>query len=273
MPELSIRSILKSSSNDIYVGYLNLDDLSDLPDHPRIKLIDLNEMPDKTLFTASGESYLDFTAPDFYRLVQYKWVLLQHVASLDFEYIIFSDFDVYWNQDPVLDIAKVFEKYTEIDFQIQTYTSDPSFQELCMGFVAIRNCSRTLLDLDTLKHLHADMLLANPKTGDDDVISSHYKNELNFRSRVLTLPQSTFPTGNLINNFKKMNSFPGLVPYRPYIFHANFVIGSAKKIRLLETFIYNSQFGNTRFSLIRRVELLIYLLIRRVGHSINRLFK
>ena len=94
-----------------------------------------------------------------------------------------------------------------------------------------------------------------------------------FRDRVRTLPQSTFPTGNMINNFSRRNQFPGLVPYQPYIFHANFVIGNSKKIGLLRTFIYNSQFGNRNSKRMRRLQTLVYLLIRRMGFSIKKLSK
>jgi hypothetical protein len=273
MPEISLKSILQSSTNDIYIGYLNIEDLSDLPNNSRITLIDLNETTNGKTFISSESGYVDFTTPNFYALVQYKWVLLKKVAARGFKYTIFSDFDVFWNQDPTSVITAVFEKYPEVDFQIQTYTSDPSFDQLCMGFVSIRNSPKTLEDLSNLQDLHANMSNADEKTGDDNVISLHYKENKEFRNRVRTLPQSTFPTGNMINIFARKNQFPGLVPYQPYIFHANFVIGNAKKIGLLRTFIYNSQFGHKEFWAFRRWQVVIYLVVRRVGFSVKKLIK
>ena len=265
LPRVAIESILRCTTNSIFIGFMNTSDVEHIPENPRINKIQLSGRELISPLTSRQEKYVDFSVPEFYNLVQYKWVLLQEVSKLDFKSILFTDFDVFWNKDPISEIEGVFDAFPEIDIQIQTYTSDPSNEQLCMGFVAFRNIPKLSFDLKSLRELHAQLLLQNRMTGDDDVITRLFHSDSNFRKRVFRLPQSTFPTGNLINVFSKRNSFPGLVPFEPFVFHANFVIGSKKKILLLNTFIYNSQFGQKRFKFIMTLVVKARLLIRRCG--------
>ena len=244
MPELALNSILRSTNNQILVGYMKSSDLSDLPRDPRITVCDLSNKASNQI-VLDALDYVDFSQEQFYQLVRYKWVLLEYANTLDFDTIIFSDFDVYWNRSPVDALNKVFLNNPETRLQIQTYTSDPSNEQLCMGFVAFKNGSEFSNLVSELAEIHRVSLMQNQFTGDDNVISDYYRNNAAFRQQVRLLPQSTFPTGNLINMYSKKNLFPGLVPYNPYIFHANFVIGSPKKVKLLKTFIYVSQYGES----------------------------
>jgi len=273
MPKLAIDSILSCTTNLIYIGYLHPSDIEDIPNNPRIIRVRLTGTELSTVSPTEGEKYVDFSAPEFYKLVQYKWVLLQAISALGFDSIVFTDFDVYWNKNPISALEQVFTTFPDVDIQIQTYTSNPAKEQLCMGFVAFRNTDRLKLDIQQLKNLHAKQLLGNPTTGDDDVISSLFHSDANFRTRVFKLPQSTFPTGNLINAFSRKNLFPGLIPFEPYIFHANFVVGRKKKVLLLETFIAGSQFRKIGTNLARRLNIKFRLSIRRIGVRFNRLVK
>ena len=270
MPELVLNSILRATADQILVGYLKKSDLSELPRDPRITFVDLSERVSNEILLGASE-YVDFSQQQFYQLVQYKWVLLKYAQSLDFDTIIFSDFDVYWNRSPVDALNKVFLNNPETRLQIQTYTSDPSNQQLCMGFVAFKNGPELSNLVSKLAEIHRVSLMQNQFTGDDDVISDYYMNNVAFRQQVCLLPQTTFPTGNLINLYSKKNFFPGLVPYNPYIFHANFVVGSSKKVKLLKTFIYAGQYGEV--NAIRTQRIMVSLAILRCGVFVKKLFK
>jgi hypothetical protein len=270
MPKLALDSILRSTSDQILVGYLKESDLSELPSDPRITFVDLSNKVSGEILLGASE-YVDFSQEQFYQLVQYKWVLLKYAQSLDFDTIIFSDFDVYWNRSPVDALNSVFLNDPETRLQIQTYTSDPSNEQLCMGFVAFRTGSELSNLVSKLAEIHRNSLMQNPFTGDDDVISDYYRNNAVFRQQVRLLPQSTFPTGNLINLYSKKNFFPGLVPYNPYIFHANFVVGSSKKVKLLKAFIYGGQYGQV--SSTGTLRIMMSLAVLRYGVFVKRLFK
>lgn len=262
MPEIALNSILKSTSEDILIGYINEADIVDLPKSSRITCVNLLELRSIDGVNGSAE-YVDFSQEIFYKLVQYKWVLLDYAKKMNFGTIVFSDFDVYWNKSPIPQLNETFSKFSEINIQIQTYTSVPSNEQLCMGFVAFRNDVSKDNLFNSLSELHRKALLMNPFTGDDNVISDVYNSDLNFRGQCKLLPQSTFPTGNLVNMYARKNLFPGLIPYEPFIFHANFVVGSKKKVLLLKTFIFKGQFGSD--SILQRILIGFPLIIRRLG--------
>jgi hypothetical protein len=270
MPHLSLNSILKSTSENILVGYIRESDVSELSRDSRISYVDISSMA-SIEGALNSSRYVDFSQEQFYQLVQYKWVLLEYAATLDFTTIIFSDFDVYWNRSPIAAMNTVFSENPQVIVQIQTYTSSPDKEELCMGFVAFKNGSEFKNLVTSLAEIHRVSLMHKAFTGDDNVISDYYRENESFRGQVRLLPQSTFPTGNLINAYAKKNYFPGLVPYEPFIFHANFVVGSSKKIKLLKTFIYGSQFGEENAR--ETVRLKLSLIILRTGVFVKRLFK
>lgn len=268
MPRIALESILKSTQENILIGYIDLADVIDLPISARITYVDLLTTRSIDGVNASSK-YIDFSQENFYKLVQYKWVLLEYAHTLKFDTIIFSDFDVYWHRSPITQLNETFSSFPEINIQIQTYTSEPANEKLCMGFVAFRNSLSTEGLFQRMSDLHSKALLLNPYTGDDNVISDVYNSDIDFRNQCRLLPQSTFPTGNLINTFARKNLFPGLIPYEPFIFHANFVVGSTKKIQLLRTFIFQSQFGSAARH--QRIMMRVHLSIRRVGVFIKKL--
>jgi hypothetical protein len=114
---------------------------------------------------------------------------------------------------------------------IQHFSWVPGQPQLCMGFVSFRTGSYFDQLIANASDLHARMLRANPRTGDDDVITELYHSK-GFPAEIQLLPQSTFPVGNLLNLFSKRDEFPGLQPFEPYIFHGNFVVGLRKKLLL-----------------------------------------
>ena len=75
MPQLVLNSILKSTSENILVGYIRESDVSELSRDSRISYVDLSSMADIEV-TLNSSRYVDFSQEQFYQLVQYKWVLL-----------------------------------------------------------------------------------------------------------------------------------------------------------------------------------------------------
>ena len=268
MPGIALKSILNSTAENILIGYLNETDILDLPKSTRVTYVDLLALRSIDGVNPTSK-YVDFSQEDFYKLVQYKWVLLKYAMTLKFETVVFSDFDVYWHKSPIAQLNETFISFPEINIQIQTYTSEPAIEKLCMGFVAIRNNPSVESLLQRMADLHSKALQLIPFTGDDNIISDVYNSDVDFRNQCRLLPQSTFPTGNLINTFSSRNLFPGLIPYEPFIFHANFVVGSKKKVQLLRTFIFQTQFGSALKY--QRIITRFQLLIRRVGVFIKKL--
>ena len=141
------------------------------------------------------------------------------------------DLYVLWIQNPIPSIQKLLNENDYI-IAIQDFTKDVASPNLCMGFVAIKNSPKSFDLLREASILHAHMLAENSKVGDDDVITEMY-GMAKWRELFFLLPQATFPVGNLANLFSGRNLYPGLSFSKPFIFHANYVIGNRRKIEFM----------------------------------------
>jgi hypothetical protein len=276
LPSLAINSVLLNSDQRVIVGYVSRSDISALPQNDRVSYLDLSDEA-KTLKIDSGEkAYQSFDQDSFFSLVRLKWAMLEKlIRDNDFSYLIYNDVDVLWIQDPTQVIEDSFNSIAHSEVLIQNFTSDPSQPNLCMGFVVFRNSAESLKIIQECSSMHTLLLKSNPRTGDDDVISKYYRDH-SFSSAILQLPQGLFPVGNFANLFSRKNLFPGLTPFRPYIFHANFVVGIKKKIQLsflmLNIFSPNQHISPSRIVLLK-IELVLrgrYLSLR---NQVRRLIK
>lgn len=276
LPSLAINSVLLNSSQDVIVGYVSKSDIISLPRSERVSYLDLSDAA-KTLGVDAGErEYQSFDQNTFFSLVRLKWAMLEELMqNNNYVYLIYNDVDVLWIQDPTKVIEDSFRVVAQSEVLIQNFTSDPSQPNLCMGFVAFRNSNKSIAIIQECASMHNLLLENNPRTGDDDVISKYYQDHF-FPSTILQLPQGLFPVGNFANLFSKKNFFPGLTPFKPYIFHANFVVGMKKKIQLsyliLNIYSPYQQMTAFRFTLLK-IELILkgnYLTLRKI---VRRLVK
>jgi hypothetical protein len=273
LPSLAITSVLLNSTQNVVVGYVSISDVSALPQSERISYLDLSDSA-KTLNIDAGEgTYQSFDQDIFFSLVRLKWAMLEKLMqNKNYNYLIYNDVDVLWIHDPTKVIEDSFDAIPEVEILIQNFTSDPSQPNLCMGFVAFRNSDQSVKIIQDCAELHNLLLESNPRTGDDDVISKYYRDN-SFTSTILQLPQGLFPVGNFANLFSRKNFFPGLTPFKPYIFHANFVVGMKKKIQLsylvMQTFSHERQVTKFRIAKIK-IELYFrskYLVARRLARK------
>jgi hypothetical protein len=228
-----LESILQNSDSRICIGYIKSEDIDFLPKDDRITYMDLSNQARTLGLDLSSTTYVDYTKSEFFKLVQLKWDLLLGCLKLEnCRWVIYSDFDVIWLRDATKPIVDSFNKMGEIEIMIQNNSFDPSNRSLCMGFVGIRQSSKLIASLEDLKTRHRLALEKDPYIGDDGVISDFLlggSSGINF----LELPQGGFPTGNYANLLSRHNVFPGLSAPKPFIFHANYVIGERKKTLLL----------------------------------------
>ena len=249
LSELAILSVLENTSLPVAVGYLNESDLPAVAQDSRVKKIPLSEEVNK-LFEKeiSQGTYQDFSKDDFFTLVQAKWILFQKLLSAGYSEIFYSDVDVVWIKNPVTEILDFFSKAQEVHWLIQSFTTSPEEPKLCMGFAAFRNTEIVKSFIDLCAEEHALGLKSNPRLGDDEVISA-LNQKLGFPTWIKELPQATFPVGSMLNLFSKRNLYPGLSGPKPYIFHANYVVGLENKILLLKLFLHSMKIKNLNFTL------------------------
>ena len=263
LPEIAINSLRAISNSAIYVGFIDETDIEDIPKLPGITYVKLTQ---RDSFTGS-KVYQDFTQTDFYSLVQYKWVLLQKVLETSgASVVVYVDLDVLWIKNPLPSIESVLGGKNYI-LAIQDFTKDISSPNLCMGFVAIKNCLESHNFLSEASVLHAQMLEENDKVGDDDVVTKMFEID-KWKGSFFLLPQSTFPVGNLANLYSPKNLYPGLSFPKPYIFHTNYVIGNQRKVDFMR--LMAKQFGvPTNFGKLDSLKLDFLLKLKRFKNNIS----
>ncbi len=256
MPRISIGSILATTSQPIYLGFVNPYDVEEFKDNPRVILVDLSEEYRMLDLYIDGHSYTGWTNDVFFRIVQLKWSLLNRVLQLDFDFVIYSDLDVIWQLDAYLEMSRSFMARPDISIQIQSFTRNLDQPRLCMGFVAFRNDVNSRDFIRESARRHRRELQIDPRVGDDDIATLLY-NEYKFPTWVHELPQTTFPVGVSLNLFRGKPIFPGLISQEPFIFHANFVVGLRNKILLMKVFLNKEQrkFLRANFTLLEVVVL------------------
>jgi hypothetical protein len=265
LPQIAIESAFNTTSGDICIGYLRKEDLPKLPSSPRIKYAQLDLLGFES---DSTQTYQSFSEDSFYQIVQYKWSLLNHVLQLDYQYVIYSDTDVFWNLDPIQEIEATFALLSKVNVQIQSFTDSLNQPRLCMGFVAFRNNDETRDFIHLCKERHKSDALQMEKVGDDDVVTRLYV-EMERPNSIIELPQTTFPVGRMIKLFALNSLYPGLASPTPYIFHANYVIGLKNKILLIRIFIakYSQSSHRKQLSFVSYVA----LILKHFRHLLTRI--
>lgn len=257
MPEIAIKSILATCEEKILIGYREYSDVEVFDNIERITLIDLSEDFQTLDIHDSDKNYSGWSKVVFFQIVQLKWFLFQKAFKLGFDFVIYSDLDVIWIENAFKEVQKTFSKRNVIDLQIQSFTRSSDEPHLCMGFVAMRNSENIMKFVELAKVRHREELLRNPRIGDDDIATLLYR-EMDFPSWVLELPQTSFPVGATFGLFSNRATFPGLRSKRPFIFHANYVVGLNNKILMLKSFLgrdlrrrYGAQFSLLEYSILK----------------------
>jgi hypothetical protein len=264
---IAIQSTLDRTNAPIFIGILDENDAANLPQSPRIQYVKLDLITGDAISGSTSE-YQDFSTDSFYQIVQYKWQLLLKLMELDYEYLIYSDTDVYWNLDPIPAIEKVFQSRPSVETQIQSFTDNPSEPKLCMGFVAFRVSSENKDFLRECAEKHHFESSVRKHVGDDDIVTQKFAED-GFPSTILELPQTTFPVGRMLKLYRTKSIMPGLGSPEPYIFHANYVVGLTNKLILIKLFMRNY----SSFDKDRKLGVYLYsqLVIKRLRQSLHNL--
>ena len=276
LPKISITSILEVCDSNIAIGYVNENDIADIPQSPRITYINLKAEFENLEIERLSKKYISFDNDSFFKLVRLKWVLFKEVfENFKFDFLVYSDLDVIWLKNPMLEFADSFVAYPNTLAFVQDFTTEPSSPNLCMGIFVLKNHLSSLNLIEDCKILHLEMAKKSSRIGDDDVITSYYKISNGITIRLL--PQVSFPVGNLLKAFTKKEVFPGLRPKSPYIFHANFVVGNHKKIIILSLFMsfFNKRLIGVNYfmHIFFKMQILLKIILNSFKFYIKQLFR
>jgi len=262
LPYVAIKSALTKTSSDIFIGYIDAENLVDIPLDPRIRCVKLSTSESKS--SPNSLTYQDFGTEAFYELVILKWALLRQVSGLNYSYIIYSDIDVVWLGDAALGIKKSFELFTKAHIFVQSFTRSPNDALLCMGIFAFRNSKVSSDFIDICESDHKIAISRKESIGDDEIVTAVNK-KLDFPEYLRELPQSTFAVGNFLDLYSSKSSFPGVHKPVPLIFHCNYVVGLRNKRLMLRLILNRSQRKelNIKFG----IGFYILLILKRVRTS------
>jgi hypothetical protein len=235
LPRVAINSVLINSEAPIYVGYIHEADITEVPRHHRIKFIQL-----KLGASYATRKYQDFGTSGFYDAVSLKWSLFLKLMDLHFDFIIYNDLDVVWMRNAGEAVNDFFTRLARIDLAFQSFTRDPVGPLLCMGFFAFRNTEFSRRFILKCEKEHLDAIASGQLIGDDEIVTQGYINS-GFSERFWELPQSTFAVGNFLDLFLGRPRMPGVSKPKPFIFHANYVVGLDNKLFMLSLML-----GKTR---------------------------
>jgi Nucleotide-diphospho-sugar transferase len=238
LPYVAIKSALTQTSSDIFIGYLDAENLVDIPSDQRIKCVKLSIID--SISSPNSTSYQDFGTEAFYKLVILKWDLLRQVSGLDYKYIIYSDIDVVWLGDAALAIKKSFELFAKAHIFVQSFTRSPNDALLCMGIFAFRNTKVSIDFIGICESDHKIAIQGNETIGDDEIVTAANK-KLGFPEYLRELPQSTFAVGNFLDLYSSKPRFPGVHKPIPLIFHCNYVVGLRNKRLMLRLILNRNQ--------------------------------
>lgn len=273
LPVLAINSVLQNSNSPIFIGTIREQDQENLPKDARITFLDLSAAASELGLPVGTGIYESFEKDMFFSLVQLKWVLFKQVsATSTCDFLIYNDIDVFWLRPVLPDLLEAFEKSPTTQMMIQHFTWMPGQPQLCMGFVAFRTGDYFDALVRDASDLHAQMLKTNPRSGDDDVITALYRRKY-FPVEIQLLPQTTFPVGNLLNLFSRRDQFPGLQPFPPYIFHANFVVGLKKKLLITSIAYRQHNLDMSAVPVFKRLVMLLKVPLFRLYFNMRRIVK
>lgn len=273
LPKIVIDSILKNSTSNIFVGFVNPLDISDIPRSERINFYDLSSAASMLDLRVGNGEYQSFDDDYFFSLVQLKWYLILDLMSQNpSSHIIYTDVDVLWNQESDKVVVESFRALDHVEIFIQSFTVRPALPRLCMGFAAFRNSMQSSALVRECIKIHREMLKLNPRIGDDDVITELYRRK-EFPEYIYQLPQTSFPVGNMLNLFRRLPMYPGLFPESPMIFHANHVVGLRKKLELLH--LFSASQGKHLYSVgkVRAIAIRIMVLLRFIVQQLRKMLR
>lgn len=210
---LSLRKINKKIDIYIFCDEQNSKNIKIFSKKHHCKLVHLDiDLPNKDL---------KFKSNDWNILMKKKVDAIITILNKGYKNVIYSDCDIVFLHDVENYIQSVSKVY---NIGVQSNSQNVFPVEYCPGFMFFNQKSKYFLNLLKIKKSSgSDQFLFNK------VVSKNY----NLIKEIFILPKSIFPNGLHYKNFfkKKIKYVLGYI--KPYIFHANYVLGINNKIKLL----------------------------------------
>jgi hypothetical protein len=174
------------------------------------------------------EGYSEYGTVPFNLVCSQKAKIISHTLRLGYDFVVYSDFDVVVLDDFGPYLEKASRSYP-IGAQSECRRSFPP--NYCCGFMYFNNSDYSYSLLSELSARNAKVI----ETANDQEVFNEavQRDDLGILQNIWTLPETLFANGLQYRHFLTGREFDLVGEIRPFVFHANWVIGLEKKIQLL----------------------------------------
>jgi hypothetical protein len=177
------------------------------------------------------ESYSRFGSRAFHDISWKKIFLIRQLIE-SHPHVVYSDIDVAWIRNPLHYLSQVALIYP-MAFQTEGLARFPP--ALCSGFASFARSERTIAFLDAMIEFHAGQTGSEKRLDDQAVSQQLVENDPAWLRDIYCLPESLFLNGLGYRTLQDAGEPPAHMEGEllPFVFHANWTIGSENKRKLL----------------------------------------
>ena len=177
------------------------------------------------------ESYSRFGSRSFYKISWKKIFFVRQLIELH-PHVVYSDIDIVWIRNPLHYLSQVALIYP-MAFQTEGLARFPP--ALCSGFASFVRSERTIAFLDALIEFNAGQAGSENRLYDQAVCQRLIENDPAWLRDIYCLPEALFLNGLGYRALRDAGEPPVHMEGEllPFVFHANWTIGSENKRKLL----------------------------------------
>jgi hypothetical protein len=179
----------------------------------------------------SSVEYRSFGNPKFFRLMYFKWVVLENAIKnhRDNPWVIFTDLDVYWAMSPELSLDS-FQRSNSLFAIQQDAKSKKGAAFLCPGIMVWKTSTRASEILKSVRIYHEKLLQDNPIMPDDKALNLWVSKQRN-ADFLTKLNRHEYVIGHRLSAL--LLGLQGFRIRKVIAYHANYAIGLSSKSQLL----------------------------------------
>jgi hypothetical protein len=193
----------------------------------QIRVIRTQKLSETELET---EQYASFGSRSFTDISWKKIFFIRQLIEVH-PHVIYADLDVSWIRNPLPYLTQVAEIYP-LAFQTEGLPRFPPV--LCLGFASFVRSERAIALLDALIALHSDQIDNDNRLDDQAACQYLIENDVTWLRYIYWLPEALFLNGLGYRNLQGgEHPSPMEGELQPFLFHANWTVGTDNKRALL----------------------------------------
>jgi hypothetical protein len=173
-----------------------------------------------------GAQYVPYGTHEFNRINLMKWELIINTLKVGYDCVIYSDVDIAFASDFTSYLKGVTRHYS---CGIQSESQNKYPPTYCAGFMFFAAGAMKLLEeLREKGQNFADI------GNDQDLLNIEIAKRPHISKEIMLLPEGLFQNGLYFQTYQEQDFLPMRDKLQPFMFHANFVIGTSAKRELLK---------------------------------------